>query len=384
MSKKLGAKGIMLTLTLSYIAPQTSTLLTSLLLIEIGTTFGTSIGVTNQMKSVNSLLGIASALVMGVLSVRIKHRNLLITGLSLCVISCIGCCMAPSFAMLVVVFALGGIATNMIFPMSTALIGQHIPREGRTNAISYLMAGNALLYLVGMPLVNYIGDWRRSFMFFSIPILLISVVMSWILIPREITLIQSIDIFEGYKGIFSNKSAIASLLGHAFGSGIWIITLSLAFSFFREVFSMSRGSVVYLTFGTAGAYLVGAILSRSIIPRLGRKKATMFSVVLMGLFSLIYLSGAGFLVSVLGCLLVCFVAGVNASASQGLNLEQVPQFRGSMMSMVTAFGSVGYAVSLALGGFVLINYGWSTIGVVVTIFSLIGLLVLNFFVEEPQ
>jgi predicted MFS family arabinose efflux permease len=268
--------------------------------------------------------------------------------------------------------------------MSTALIGKHIPREGRTNAISYLMAGNALLYLVGMPLVNYIGDWRRSFMFFSVTILLISVVMSWILVPREETLIQSIDIFEGYKGIFSNKSAVASLLGNAFGSGIWIITLSLAFSFFREVFSMSRGSVVYLTFGTAGAYLVGAILSRRIIPKLGSKKTTMFSVVLMGIFTLVYLSGVSFLVSILGCLLVCFVAGVNASASQGLNLEQVPQFRGSMMSMVTAFGSVGYSISLAMGGFVLINYGWSTIGIVLTIFSFVGLLIINFFVEEPQ
>ncbi|MFW6109083.1 MAG: MFS transporter [archaeon] len=204
MSKKPGLKGIMLTLTLSRIAPQTRTIITSLLLIEIGTTFGTSIGVTNQMKSVNSLLAIASALAMGVLSVRIKQRTLLIAGLSLCIISCVGCFIAPSFTVLVVVFTLGGIGANMIFPMSSSLIGQHIPREGRTNAISYLMAGNALIYLVGMPLVNYIGDWRRAFMLFSLPLLLLSVVMGIILIPKEKTQQMSIDIFEGYKGIFSN------------------------------------------------------------------------------------------------------------------------------------------------------------------------------------
>ncbi|MFW6109084.1 MAG: MFS transporter [archaeon] len=188
---------------------------------------------------------------------------------------------------------------------------------------------------------------------------------------------------RGIKG-FSQTSAVASLTANGFGTGVWIITLSLAFSFFREVFSMSRGSVVYLTFGTTTSYLVGAILSRSIIPRLGVKRSTMFSVIFMGLFSLIYLSGFSLIVSMVSCLLVCLLAGLNQSASQGLNLEQVPQFSGSMMSMVTAFDSLGNVISLALGGFVLIYYGWSTIGVVVSMFSLLGLLILNFFVKEPQ
>jgi predicted MFS family arabinose efflux permease len=100
MSQELGGKrtGILLTLTLSRIAPKTRSLLTSLLLIEIGTTFGTPVGVTNQMTSVTSLLGIAMALLMGILSVRIKHRNLLLAGLSLCIISCIGCARADGFS----------------------------------------------------------------------------------------------------------------------------------------------------------------------------------------------------------------------------------------------------------------------------------------------
>ena len=120
-------------------------------------------------------------------------------------------------------------------------------------------------------------------MYFSIPVLLLSLVMVALFIPREEPIQHSTDVLEGYRGVFSNRSAIASLLGHAFGTSVWIITLSLTFSFFREVFAMSRSSVVYLTFGTAFSYLVGAILSRRIIPRYGRKKSVMGSIILMGL-----------------------------------------------------------------------------------------------------
>ena len=86
---------------------------------------------------------------------------------------------------LVTIFALGGLATNMIIPMVTALVDQHVPSDRRTNALSYLIAGNAILYLIGMPFVNYLGDWRQSFLFLATPILLISLVLCVLLVPSE-------------------------------------------------------------------------------------------------------------------------------------------------------------------------------------------------------
>ena len=145
---------LILILTLSRLGPQTRGLITSLLLIEIGSTFDTSIGLSNQMISIASFASIMMALLMGLLSIRIKHRTLLLSGLVLLTVSALGCYVAPSFLFLLSFYALGGLATNMILPMVSTLVDQHVPKERRTNALSYLIAGNSILYLFGMPLVN--------------------------------------------------------------------------------------------------------------------------------------------------------------------------------------------------------------------------------------
>ena len=77
MTTKSGGKLLLPALTISRIAPQARGLLTSLLLLEIGQTYGTSIGITNQIKTANSFLAIFSALAMGILSVKTpNHRTL--------------------------------------------------------------------------------------------------------------------------------------------------------------------------------------------------------------------------------------------------------------------------------------------------------------------
>jgi MFS family permease len=90
-----------------------------------------------------------------------------------------------------------------------------------------------------------------------------------------------------------------------------------------------------------------------------------------------------YLLSLVCAFFVCFFGGLNASSSQGLNLEQLPSLRGSMMSLVSAFGNIGYTVSLAICGFVLVLYDWRYLGGVVMVFSLLGLLILNYFAIEP-
>jgi len=69
----------------------TGSLLTSLLLIEISQTFGTPIGVTNQIKTANSIVAIITALTMGIISVRYNHKSLLLFGISLGILSTLGC-----------------------------------------------------------------------------------------------------------------------------------------------------------------------------------------------------------------------------------------------------------------------------------------------------
>jgi predicted MFS family arabinose efflux permease len=285
---------------------------------------------------------------------------------------------------LVTVLALGGLATNMIIPMVSTLVDQHVSNDRRTNALSYLIAGNSILYLVGMPFVNYLGDWRQSFLLLSTPILALSLVLIVVFVPREEAVQSGTDVLAGYRGVFSSRSTVACLLGQVFGRSVWLTTVSLAFSFFREVFLMSRGDVVYLTFGTSAAFMVGALSARRFIPLVGWKRSTMVSLVLMGFGSVVYLSGLNFVVSLVGVLVVSFLGGLNQSSSQGLNLGQLPELGGSMMSLVAASESVGAVLGISLGGFVLILFGWGVLGGLLGVFGVLGFLFLYFYTLEPD
>jgi len=368
-------------LTMSRISPQARGLLTSFLLIEIGQTYGTSIGVTNQIKTLNSFVAIISALAMGVLSVRMKHKTLIVAGLALSVVTTLGCVFAPSFITLMIVFSLGGWATGMIMPMTTAIMGANIPREDRSKAMGGLMAGPAVLYVIGYPIVNYIGDWRQAFLFFALPLILVALLLTWMGVPVSETANPRTDVFAGYRGIFSNRSAIASLVGNMLGISVWTIPLSLASSYYRSHHGIPRGVIVYTISAMAMLFIGGSLISRRIISKIGYKKATMLFAIGLGLSTMFLFLDLQTTISIAFGFSTALMAGLFVSSSQGLNLEQIPELRGSMMSMVSAFGSAGSMLSLGLSSLLLIQYDWSTMGIVIGAFGLIGGVIVHFLAQ---
>jgi len=382
LSKSTNGKLILPALTMSRIVPQARNLLTTFLLIEIGQTYGTSIGLTNQIKTFNSIAAVLAALTMGFLSVRYKQRTLLMVGLSLSIISVIGCYSAPSFITLVIMYSLGGVAGNTILPMTTSLLGEHVPREDRTKSLGWLMAGPAALYIVGYPLVNYIDDWRLSFLLFVLPIILVALLLTIIGVPKHQSTPPRTDILAGYKGILSNKSAVACLVSYGLGLGAWQITLSLSTSNLRQQFLISRDVVVWITMLNAMMYIAGALVSRKVVSRYGVKTSSMFLNVLLGVFTICRFIVPDFVLAIVLSAIICVVAGLRSAAVNGLNLEQVPDLRGSMMSLTDAFGSIGNVLSLSLGGYLLIVYNWGIMGSIIGSFGFVAGLFLHMFVKE--
>ncbi|MEE8569776.1 MAG: MFS transporter [Candidatus Bathyarchaeia archaeon] len=90
----------------------------------------------------------------------------------------IGCYLTPNFALLLVVFSLTGISMAMVQPMSQALIGNLFSIEERPKVIGYLMAGMALSYVIGSPVITVIDDWRLTFVLFLFPFTLLSIFLA--------------------------------------------------------------------------------------------------------------------------------------------------------------------------------------------------------------
>jgi DHA1 family inner membrane transport protein len=369
-------------LTLARTSPQARTLLTSLLLIEIGETFGTSIATTNQINTINSVMAIIAALIVGIISIKYTYRTLLIIGLLLSIVSVLGCCYAPSFLSLVIIFSLGGFATNMITPMTSSLIGEHVPQEKRTHAMGWLMAGPAAIYIIGYPIGNIIGNWKDAYFLFAFPVILISLILIILSVPNTELRSPVSDYFQGYKEILKSKSANACLIGYALGLGVWVISLTMASSFYRAALSMSRTDVAYLTIAMAISYIFGALIVSRIVSRMGSKNTALVMAFLLGVSTMIRFYIPNMIFSVLMGFLTCFFAGCFSTVSQGLNLGQMPMLRGSMMSLTSALGSVGTVMILGLSGILLNQYGWAVMGLICGSFAIVASIIYFLFVKE--
>jgi predicted MFS family arabinose efflux permease len=75
--------------------------------------------------------------------------------------------------------------------------------------------------------------------------------------------------------------------------------------------------------------------------------------------------------------------GTLHSANTNLALEQIPSFRGTMMSINQAAGSLGSTLVVIFGGWALLEYGFRYFGALIVGLNLIAFAVYWLMVKEP-
>ncbi len=381
---------ILPSLVLSRFATQPPGILTGLLLIDIGLTFGYAVGVIGQIRTLSSTIAVIFALLMGVLSVRFKRKSLLMMGLLFFSISALGCYLAPSFNAMLLSYSLSGVGMAMVTPMSTTLVGEYLPLEKRPSAIGWIIAGLALSYLIGAPAISFIAGiagWRLAFLGFVLPISLLGLFLAFNGIPSTSPspkpTISGGNYLEGFKKVFSNKSAVACLMGTTLAMAGWQAILLYGASFFRERFMASTGLASMIILGGALCYLLGSLVGGRFVIKFGRKNFTVLSAFFLGVITVSY---PNFPILWLSLVLMCLgstFAGMWASASNSLTLEQVPKFRGTMMSISSASTSLGSAFGAGVGGLSLILYDYGGLGISLGALSIVAAVVFQLLAIDP-
>jgi predicted MFS family arabinose efflux permease len=72
-----------------------------------------------------------------------------------------------------------------------------------------------------------------------------------------------------------------------------------------------------------------------------------------------------------------------ASAASSLTLEQIPEFRGTMMSIDTATINLGSAFGTALGGIALLSSGYEGLGIALGVMSVVAAVVFQVLATDP-
>lgn len=72
------------------------------------------------------------------------------------------------------------------------------------------------------------------------------------------------------------------------------------------------------------------------------------------------------------------------SASVSLTLEQVPKFRGTMMSIHGVFLAIGGALASIIGGITIDLFSYQTLGLIVGLLSIVSAMVYHFLTVDPS
>lgn len=364
--------------------------------VNIAETFSVRPGTVGQLNSFIAIVSVVTALLLAGVGTRFRYKLLVMMGILFIVLYDIGLFLAPTFQLVQFVVLFNGVGSVMIVVMAQTFIGNSYPLDKKAKAIGWVVAAGTLAGAVGAPIIGFmtdVGGWRSSLVWFMLPTALFSLIFVFLAFPHNTPELQlnfrKEPFMKGFKHVLTNKSAVACLASAFFGNAFGFGSAVFEVTFLIQVFSVSAGfaSLIGPLVGTA-FITVGAVIGGHVVNRVGRKRLTMVPLFLAGLLVLFsYFMRDLWIWQVLHWTASALI-GVTLAAASNLMLEQVPQVRGTAMSLASAFRGIGTAVGIAVAGVVLnlyadVTLGFQMLGLTVAAFAFAGVLITLFFTVEP-
>jgi predicted MFS family arabinose efflux permease len=365
-------------------------------ILDIAETFSILSGTVAQLNSIIAITSVVTALLMAFFGAGFRYKSLLMIGILFIAFCALGLFLAPSFPIAQLVVPLNGIGSVMIVVTAQTFIGNSYPLAKKAKAIGWVTAAGTLANAVGAPIIGFmtgIGGWRISLIWFMLPTAILSLIFAFLAFPYNLSqplfTVNTEPFTRGFKKVLSNKSAVTCLVATFFGTASLFGGVVFEVTFLRQIFSVTPGFAALMgtLVGTA-LISVGAVVGGHIVTRIGRKRLAVTAGFSAGLVTLLayFMQNLGVFLSLRW--ISAFLIGVTVAAASNLMLEQVPQFRGTMMSLSSAFSGLGTAVGIAVVGAVLNLYvdattGFQALGLTVGAFGFAGTFVYIFFAREP-
>jgi predicted MFS family arabinose efflux permease len=330
----------------------------SVVIIDIASFFEVTVGIASQISLVYRSIGLVMGLVMGVLALRFNHKILFLFGIAMYGVGALGSGVAPNFEAIMAFQLFLGIGGAMITILIYTLIGELLPLAEKGPAVG-LAWSSAFFANVFMPLITFIivaaAGWQSVLIYFIFPFSILCLIINFFVIPPKPN--KTYPSEQGsyskiFKQILSNKSAIACMTGTMLVQVAYTFTVYVI-AFYRLIFSMPFATSA--VFATASGLMAtaGTIIGGRLSTRVGGKNLT----VMAGLFSGIFITlltliphiwmSAAFWVGSL------FLIAMTLTGHYTLTLEQIPEFRGTLMSLNQTFRYAGTVFGLIIGGVML-------------------------------
>lgn len=358
----------------------------SLLMPEISATLNSTVPQLGQLNTAFSIVAIAGSLIMGAITVRYPPKRLLVTGISTLLIGIVGASLSTGYTQMGLFFILYGAGTSLTLPIVSILLVLY-PQQQRTTALGRIYSGRSLTSILATPIIGFLAatyGWRIGYIGFGAPLILIAVILVVAKIPEQPTSQGNVDLMSGFRKIAVNRSALACIAGAALSLAFFNSLMVFNGTYMRNNLGLSLETASLVMSVTFIAVAVGQVISGVLADRLGIKTTTWLSTLIGGASLLLYFSvKLPLAVAILTSAVGTGMAGTTMTSMATLALEQVPDSRGTMMSLNSAAMSMGAMLSTVIGALAIDSLGFSGYGLIMFTISLAATITFYAWTREP-
>jgi predicted MFS family arabinose efflux permease len=362
----------------------------NIVLVDVAKTFRVSVGTISQLSTVNYLTGLIIGLVLGFLALRFKHKSLLLFGIMSYGVGTLVYFFAPNFLTVLFSPVFEGIGASMVGTMIFTLIGEVLPLQKRGWIIGLVVSSQFFTNLVMAPVTSVIAPaagWHAVLLWFIFPFSMFSLLLCFLAVPSKLRQEQPFAkpaYLKAFKQILTNKSAIACMIS-AVLLGINSSLVVYAVSFFRMYFSvsLSTGATFGLLASSSGFF--GGLVAARLINRAGRRLLAIGAASFAGILHISFTFVPNVYYSLVFWMVSTIFVGLYAASFTSLVLEQVPGFRGTMMSLNGSFRYLGLILGISVSGLVL-NFYSNNFHIIMVMFGVAAVAaaaVLFLFAKDP-
>ena len=356
-------------------------------LTQIAGDFNITTGTAGLVVAAYGAPGIVVAVLTGPYSDRFGRKRFLVTGSLIMGLFTLLSAFATSFAVLVAMRIIAGIGGSVIFPNTTATVGDNFSYRDRGSAMGTVIGLNTMAGVIGVPLAGVLAEatsWRVSVGLVGVLSIAAALLLLWKLRPAQTHLSES-AIRDMYRSIVTNRSALGAIGSSFLGALYWFTWATYIVVFFENMFRLSEGVASILALTQGLGVLLGSQLGGRLGARIGHKPIVAGSVLLSGTLLLLQTNlGLPLPATAVLNVLLSAVIGARFASNTTLLTEQVPEARGTLLAVSASVTSASIVVGAAVGGLLIDGSGFWALGAFCFVSALLAALVVWIFVrEEP-
>jgi predicted MFS family arabinose efflux permease len=244
-----------------------------------------------------------------------------------------------------------------------------------------LVIGESGGYLIGSALSIFLPNFQAIALMFLCPLSAIVLILIVKLIP--VTPLVQRNPLSAFREVFRNRSATTVLISHAL-TAVSVVHCVLTFfmPLYLQRFQADR-VVVTIVFSLTMVTIAGVgLVSGRVINRFGRKPIVVSSALVVILLSAMMMIVPNFVMSMLAWVVAMAFTGLYVSSSNSYALEQLPEYRGTMMSLHLTAQFIAQGIGSSVGGILLMQYGFDSLGWF-SLVGLIGVLLFQLYTHDP-